>query len=136
MLEFAAWLRTMLQSHQPDELVVEKPYAGPMRNTFGVLMMYVAVVLLVHFEYRSAELPRINFMLPHLVKKSFRLPKGSSHEARKRTMVETINARYGLSLVFKPGDKTKRISEDDTADAIALGDAWLRRFRPDSVPGV
>lgn len=132
---FARWLYDMFKKLGPDEVVVEQPYPGHRRNTYGILMLYIGVILMVHFHVFGEELPSVNRVQPNLVKRSLKMPKGKDHEDRKRMMVVEINRLYGLNLKFKANDKTKRISEDDVADGIAVGRAWIDRNRPDGYEG-
>jgi Holliday junction resolvasome RuvABC endonuclease subunit len=131
LMHFQRWLTATIDEFKPDQVVVEKPYAGPRRSVFGVLMLYIAMILAVHFRRFECELPDENRVPANLVKKILKMPKGANHEARKRMMVNEINRLYGLNLKFKSDDKTKKVSEDDIADGIAVGRAWLLRYRTD-----
>ena len=55
----------------------------------------------------------------------------TDYDLRKKAMVDRINELYGLDLRFKADDKTKKVSQDDTADGIAVGRAWLLQHRPE-----
>lgn len=125
LLNFALWLQQHLTQWSPTEVAYEAPYAGRKRFTYGVLMMYVAVVLMIHVQHYGVELPKDNRLAAHLVKRRLKVRKGSSHEDNKRIVVQWANDTYGLSLKFKAKDKTKRISQDDEADGIAVGYARL-----------
>lgn len=127
--QFRLWLLATLKELQPDQLIFEAPFAGRRRYAFGVLMMYVAVVLMSHVQWADAEIPSENRVPAAQVKRILKAERGATHETRKRLMVLAMNKAYGLSLKFKSNDKAKRVSEDDVADAIALGRAWLIRYR-------
>lgn len=122
---FRGFLLELLETHQPDHLVVEMPYAGRRRYTYGVLMLYLSVVLQTHWEFFGYEMPSEDRVAAHQVKRRMQMPKGTDHENRKRLMVNEINQLYGLNLKFKAKDKTKKVSDDDIADAIAVGRARL-----------
>lgn len=125
LLNFALWLQQHLAQWDPTEVAYEAPYAGRKRFTYGVLMMYVAVVLMIHIQHFGTEVPKVNRVAAHLVKKRIRVRKGASHEENKKIVVLWANETYGLSLKFKANDKTKKVSQDDEADGIAVGYARL-----------
>lgn len=125
LMYFSEWLLERLCEYEPSDVIVEEPYPGRFRNAYAVLMQYISVVLAVHFRWSGMELPGENRVPAARVKQVLEMPKGADHEARKRAMVLEINRLYGLSLKFKADDAKKRTSDDDTADAIALGRCWL-----------
>lgn len=120
---FREWLVALLRKERIKGIVVERPYPGPRRNVFGVLMQFLAVVLEVHFE-RFGELADDHMIGPGDVKKKLKLPKQKNYEARKKQMVEWANAKHGLALRYKRNDKRGQ-ADADTADAIAVMEAWL-----------
>lgn len=124
LANYATWLTAMLAEWAPHHLAYEAPYAGRRRFTYGVLMMYAAVALLVHVNHFGVEMPDENRVAAHLVKKRLRVRKGKSHEENKRIVLLEINRLYGLSLKYKANDKTKKVTQDDEADAIAVGHVW------------
>lgn len=128
--DFRLWLLGMYTQYAPAQIVYEKPFAGRRRNTFGVLTMYVTIVLLTHYELNSCELPEGNAVAARDVKRRNEMRKGKNHEQNKKLGVLLANKLYGLRLKFKSKDKTKKISQDDEADAILLGRAWLITERP------
>jgi Holliday junction resolvasome RuvABC endonuclease subunit len=138
LVNFEDWLRALLKEHRPEVVVVEAPYAGRRRFTYGVLMLYLAVVLMVHMRHFGCPMPSAQRVAAHQVKRLCGVQrakqggafekKGSAHETNKRLMINRINELYGLDLRFKAGDKTKRVSDDDVADAIAVGHAWIVRY--------
>jgi Holliday junction resolvasome RuvABC endonuclease subunit len=125
LYNFGQWLYTMLEERQPDAAIVEAPYPGRRRNSYGVLQMYFGVVLATHVRWCGREMPHDQRVAAHRIKRLLQMPKGADHESRKRQMVQEINRLYGLALKFKAKDPKKRISDDDIADAIALARAWL-----------
>jgi hypothetical protein len=127
---FDVWLIDLLKWQAPTHVVVEAPYAGRVRHTYGILMLYVGKVLEQHFRHFGEEMPKHHLVPAHLVKRILGVKKGTSHEQNKKRVLLLINQLYGLSLKFKSNDRTKRVSEDDTADAIALNRAWWLRYRP------
>lgn len=127
---FREWLKALLHQYRPSQVVYEKPFAGRRRNAFGVLSLYVAVVLMAHWDAFGAELPDANAVAAREVKRRNKMRKGKDHEGNKKIAVLLANRLYGLRLKFKSNDKTKKVSEDDTADAILLGRAWLIAERP------
>lgn len=129
LLSFHTWLVKTLASFEPDQLVVETPYPGRRSSAYGVLSMYLGVVLSAYFSWSGQELPDDNRMPPNLVKQMLKVKKGTTHDDRKLLMIKEINRRFGLRLVWKAGDKQKKVSQDDTADAIAVGLAWFLKYR-------
>lgn len=124
LVNFQQWLVDTFDTLDPDHVAFEAPYAGRRRHTFAVLSMYCAVVLMVHFERTGFEVPEENRVAAHQVKRRLQVRKGASHTENKKIMVQWANETFGLSLSFDVKDKTKRKSQDDEADAIAVGYAW------------
>ena len=101
LVHFREWLIKALERWTPNQLVVEAPYAGRRRNAYGVLMMYAAVVLLVHYEVYGGELPDTSKIQPSVVKRLLGLPKPpkgrkrkgklTDYDLRKKAMVDLIN---------------------------------------------
>lgn len=127
LVHFHGWLGAVLQQLQPDEMVLEEPYFSRQPKTFAVLTMYATVVLMCHVEYFGEAMPGQNRIQPAQVKRELKAKYGTDHTNRKRLMVLMMNQIYGLELRFKHPDKFKRVSDDDIADALALGRAWLQR---------
>lgn len=127
---FRDWLKMVVQQYRPAQVLYEKPFAGRRRNAFGVLSMYVAVLLLVHWEAFGIELPDVNAVPAREVKRRNKMRKGKDHEQNKKLGVLLANRLYGLRLKYKNKDKTKKVSQDDTADAILLGRSWFVTERP------
>lgn len=125
LVAFRGWLAKMLVEWKPAQLVYERPFAGRRRHAFGVLSLYVAVLAIAHWEFFGTEIPDANSVPAREVKRRNKMRKGTSHDQNKKIGVLLANQLYGLSLKFKSNDKTKKVSEDDRADAILLGRAWL-----------
>lgn len=125
------WLAEMLETHQPDHVVVELPYPGPRRSAYGVLMQYFGILQATYYRWSGQEHPETCWMTPRLVKQILKVRAGVSYETRKRLMVLLMNRMYKLSLRYKPKDGGK-VSDDDIADAIALTHVWhmLRSRHP------
>lgn len=125
LAHFDEWLTEQFSKFVPQQVIIEMPYSGRRRFTFGVLMMYFAIVISAFYRWAGYEMPKANRITASMVKRRMRMEKGSSHAERKRMMVEKINEVYGLALKFKATDKHKKVSDDDIADAIAVARAWL-----------
>lgn len=119
------WLYSLFAEYKPDEIVIELPFAGRRRNTFGVLTLYISTTILAHYQHMGKELPDENKLQAREIKHLMQVQRGSDHDENKAIMVEVINRLYGLNLRFDPRDSTKKISEDDIADAYAIILAWL-----------
>jgi hypothetical protein len=134
LYNFALFIRQLITELKPDEVLYEQPFAGRRRNTFGILMQYVAHVRSVYWAQAGKEIPEINRVPAHMIKKVLRMPRGEDHEDNKRLAVDEVNAVYGhlgICLTYKKDDKKKTDSEDDTADAIQLVRAWIRINAPE-----
>jgi Holliday junction resolvasome RuvABC endonuclease subunit len=132
LASFAAWLAGLLAEFAPDHLVVEQPYPGQRRHTYGVLSMYIGVVLAQHWARYGAEMPKAHRVPAHRVKRALGVKKGADHAANKEIMVREINRRYGTGLRYAKAATSRHTSDDDVADAIALVDAWLRLAAADA----
>jgi Holliday junction resolvasome RuvABC endonuclease subunit len=124
------WLTKKLSDSTFKDIVIEWPFQGGQRNAYGVLMQYCAIVRMVHWEHYGAEIPDGNRVQASEVKrllgfKRSLLPKRQRHDDNKRRMVRWANETYGLRLRFVLKDAKKRRSQDDEADAIAVGAAWF-----------
>lgn len=129
LMRFRQWLLQMFADWSPHLLVYEAPYQGRMKNTFGILSRYVGAIESAHFEHYDREIEKSEAVPAHMVKKAIGAKKGQNHEANKKIVVLLINECFGLSLKFKANDTTKKVSQDDEADAIALNWAWHRLNR-------
>lgn len=133
LYRFVDWLRMMFGGWKPDVVVYEAPYAGRMRHAFAVLNKYVAAIDFVHWEYYGKEVETSQAVPSHVVKRTIKAPKGKNHEDNKRIMVKLMNETYGLGLKFKEHDTTRRYSDDDVADALAVNTAWHALHRKTDV---
>lgn len=122
---FREQMITLLLDYAVTHVVYEEPYPGRNRNAYPVLMMYVGLLRAVHAQRFGADVPPSQRVPARMVKRVLGTPKGLSHEENKRVVLLEVNRLYGLSLKFKANDKSKLVSQDDEADAIALGHAWL-----------
>jgi len=123
-MRFRLWLLDMMKAWGPHVVVYEAPYQGRMKNTFGILSRYVGIIEAAHFEHFSREFEKSEAVAAHLVKRAIRAKKGANHEANKKIVLLLVNQHFGLSLKFKANDTTKKVTQDDEADAIALNWAW------------
>lgn len=125
---FYTWLTGLLEQLKPDTVCFEMPFAGRHKNTFGVLMLYVAIVLLTHFEYLGYDLPPEHFIRARDVKTLNRMAKQASHEGYKADAVRLVNSLYNLTLTYDAKDTTKKRTDDDIADAILINRAFHVRL--------
>lgn len=124
MMRFHTWLHETLAGTAPTFLIYEEPYRGRNGAVYGLLSRYAGVVETVHFEHFASEMPAHAIVRAKDVKRAIGAKKGRSHEQNKKIVLLLINQVFGLSLKYKTNDPTKRISQDDEADAIALNWAW------------
>lgn len=128
LMRFRVWLLTMLREWAPHLLVYEAPYQGRMKNTFGVLSRYVGIIEAANYEYYEREFDKNAAVPAHLVKRAIKVKKGKNHAENKRLVVALVNQQFGLSLKYKENDTTKKVTQDDEADAIALNWAWHQLY--------
>jgi Holliday junction resolvasome RuvABC endonuclease subunit len=135
LMNFRAWLLGMLQEWAPHVVIYEAPYQGRMKNTYGILSRYVGIIESAHFEHYGREFDKDEAVAAHLVKRAIGAKKGTDHEANKKIVLLMVNQQFGLNLKFKANDTTKKITQDDEADAIALNWAWhlMRERQADTV---
>lgn len=125
LARFGPWLEALIRETHADVVILEQPFNGRNRNAYRVLLMYVAKVVELHWRRFHRELPPTCQIPPTTVKRLLKFPRGADHAANKRIAVEAINGLYDLDLTYKHNDVTKEESDDDIADAIALGRAYL-----------
>lgn len=133
-MRFRLWLLEMLKEWNPKILIYEAPYQGRMKNTFGILSRYVGIIEAAHFEHFSREFEKNEAVAAHLVKRAIGAKKGADHEANKKIVLLMVNQEFGLNLKFKANDTTKKVTQDDEADAIALNWAWHLVNEVDPIP--
>lgn len=136
--DFHTKAKHLLATHKPDLVIVEKPFRGQGR-AFEVLVQYHAALKMALHEVLGKPLLPEHGLTPRQVKKALEdenetankrksrkpLTNNKDHATNKKNMVHRINQLYGLRLRYKEGDTSKTISDDDTADAIAVVHAWL-----------
>jgi Holliday junction resolvasome RuvABC endonuclease subunit len=122
---FRQWLEQILAETHPTFVVVEAPYRGRNGKTYGILSMYLGMVLAVHYAHFGRELDRTCAVQPKQIKHILRLPIRRQYRDRKRQAVDWANRVYGLNLRFKDNDARAQINDADTADAIAVATAWI-----------
>lgn len=125
LLRYQIWALQLFETTKPDELIIERAFSGRQKNAYGVLMLYHGVTFATWFAYAQVPIPDAQRVQSKAVKKLLKLKPLESHDARKRQMVLEMNRIYRLRLKWKSHDPTKRVSDDDTADAIGVGRAWL-----------
>lgn len=123
LASYEAWLTTQLAQFKPVYLLVEQPYSARNPKAFSVLSRYYGIAELCHWRHFQEELPDDQRPTPKGVKDQLAANRaGIPYEQRKQLMVDLINDMYRLHLTYK---KRSRDSDDDIADAIAVGHAWL-----------
>jgi Holliday junction resolvasome RuvABC endonuclease subunit len=132
LVHFRAFLTDLLTTCQPTHVCYEEPYQSRQKYAFGILQLYVGVVLACHFEHFGYEVPQVNRVSAREVKRLNHLPSGLTHAQNKATAVERVNAWYGLDLKYA-GEHHKQESGDDVADAVLVNRAWHRREHPELV---
>lgn len=118
---FYDFLLSLFQTEQPDDVILEMPFRS---GSYGVLSMYIGVVLMAHADVLDRDLPDCQRMRSVDVKRALHLPLKQSHTQHKRNMLKRMNSLYGLRLRFRKHTK-RSTSDDDIADAIALVHVWM-----------
>lgn len=111
--------------YNPTAVYWEAPYQGRARHAFAVLSAYVGMLKATYYEWAGTDIDEEHGIPAHLVKRRIGARRGRSHEENKRIVVTLVNEQFGLSLRYKADDARKTISDDDVADAIAVGWAAL-----------
>jgi Holliday junction resolvasome RuvABC endonuclease subunit len=123
---FLDWAVKLFSDLKPSEVALEKPFQGRHANAYGVLSMYKAVLMLAHWKVFGRPFPEENQLPAHVIKKALGVPKSKEkttdkrHTDNKRAVIKVINGLYGTAFKFS---EDKR-SEDDIADAVAVGHVW------------
>lgn len=129
LVHFQEALRELLEIQRPEEVVYERPFSARRANAYGVLMQYCAIVHLEYWRYATREIPDDNRVTARVVKRVTRVRRGRTHAENKERMVQWANQRFGLNLRYRKNDTRKVQSQDDEADAIAVGFTWLHLDR-------
>jgi len=124
LASFSLWLAKLFKRVSPKDVAVETPYPGRRKTSYGVLQMYFGLFMSEYSKWAKGPLPDEARIAASQVKRLVGVKSGTDYYDNKRIMVEAINKLYGLELVYKKNDKTKKVSQDDEADAIAVGCAW------------
>jgi hypothetical protein len=132
LASFLYWLQRTFSRVTPTDIAVELPYPGRNRG-YGILQMYFGILVAAHYRWRKCELPDNSGIPASQVKHRLKVKSGKSHGDNKQIMVNRINELYGLSLVYVAKDREKKKSQDDVADAIAVGRTWLLLYKPELV---
>jgi Holliday junction resolvasome RuvABC endonuclease subunit len=136
LINYIFWLQELFNRVKPTTVVYEAPFQGRHRNAFAVLSMYRGAIIAAHFDVFGRELADRNAIPAHLIKRVLGVPKGT-HDENKKAVIEVINKKHGLSLKWATGDTKKQKSQDDVADAIAVGDVYhaLHEANPEADDG-
>lgn len=122
------WLLELFTELAPTVVVVEAPFQGRFKKAFAVLSLYRGILLAAYHRHFGVELEPEYELPARLIKRVLDMPDGLTHDEHKAAMVAEINSRYGTRFRFYPNDRTKLRSEDDIADAIAVGEAWFALY--------
>lgn len=140
LANYADFMTGLFKEYEPTEVAFEAPFQGRHRNAFAVLSMYKAVIHMVHWRVLGRALPEANQLPAHLIKKVLGVPHikaGNTeerHAANKRAVVKLINSLYGTAFLYVDSDeKGKQKSEDDIADAVAVGHVWYHLHTSNAV---
>ncbi len=103
----------------PHEILIEKPYRGRNSNVLANLSKYIAVAELCAYLTLDLELDESWFLDPRSIKKALKVQRGKDYDDNKKIMVNRINELFGLKLKYSK-KKSKKLSDDDIADSIAV----------------
>lgn len=131
LVRYLQWLREVFDTLKPTAVTVEAPYQSRNPVSYAVLTLYRAALLMAHVWYFGRELPD-NAQLPaYLVKRGLGVERAMAkdrdkrHAENKKLVIEEINRLYDTRFRYVDGDAKKKKSEDDIADAVAVGHVWL-----------
>lgn len=123
LAQFAEWLTSLLEAKKPTIILIEKPYRGRNSNVLANLSKFIAIVEFCAYLTLDLELEDSWFLDPRFIKKQMKVQKGQDYEDNKRLMVNKVNELFGLKLKYS-SKKSKKLTDDDIADAIAILVAW------------
>jgi|SRR6266850_5977890 len=126
LAQFADWLTSLLEAKKPTVVLIEKPYRGRNSNVLANLSKFIAVVELCAYLTLDLELEDSWFLDPRSIKHALKVQKGKDYDDNKKIMVNKINNLFGLKLKYSQ-KKSKKLSDDDVADAIAVLVAFWSR---------
>lgn len=124
LLDFYVWVEEILNTKKPDIILIEKPYRGRNSNVLANISKFIAIVELLSIKVLDLEIEPDCFLDPKRIKIALKVKKGKDYYDNKKLMVQRINGLYGLKLKYK-AKKAKSYNDDDIADSVALGHAWL-----------
>ncbi len=119
LAQFADWLTSLLEAKKPTIILIEKPYRGRNSNVLANLSKYIAVAELCAYLTLDLELEDSWFLDPRSIKKALKVQRGKDYDDNKKIMVNRINELFGLKLKYSK-KKSKKLSDDDISDAIAV----------------
>lgn len=126
LAQFADWLTSLLEAKKPTIILIEKPYRGRNSNVLANLSKFIAIAELCAYLTLDLELEEDWFLDPRSIKKLLKVHKGKDYDDNKKIMVNKINELFGLKLKYSQ-KKSKKLSDDDIADSIALLVAYWNR---------
>lgn len=126
LAQFADWLTGLLEAKKPTIILIEKPYRGRNSNVLANLSKFIAIVELCAYLTLDLELQDSWFLDPRAIKKALKVQRGKDYDDNKKIMVNKINELFGLKLKYS-NSKSKKLSDDDVADSIAVLVAFWAR---------
>lgn len=126
LVAFEEWLSILVDTYQPDRLILEKPLSRK-GNTTQRHSELIGVVRTVWRRKTGKEILPAWLISPMTIKRTMNVKRGASHSDNKRLMVHKINDMYGLKLKYH--QNSKLITEDDVADAIAVWTTYVKKNR-------
>lgn len=128
LYDFYEWAFSLISEHNPDIVLIEKPYLGRNSNVLVSLSKFISALEIATFSACNLAMKDEWFLDPKFIKKTLELKKQSGstekkYKANKAAMVKKINSLYGIRLKYD-GSKGKNYNDDDIADAIAVFTVW------------
>ena len=135
LCHFRHELKILMADLSPTRVVYEAPYQGRMRYAFGVLSLYIGMLKATYYEVSGTDLADEDAIAAHLIKRRIGARRGRDHDENKRIVVQLVNERFGIALAYDANDRSKHRSDDDVADAIALGWSVFISSEPEKTLG-
>lgn len=130
LYDFAIWLEELYTEHDPDVVLIEKPFLGRNSNVLASLSRFIGVAEMQAYSILDLAIKKEWFLDPKEVKKLLKVRKPkrdknkkAKHDENKKIMVARINELYGMKLQYD-SKKNKKYNDDDIADSIALLHSW------------
>ena len=127
MKEIYNWISSLINKHNIQHIVFEDVPVSKHKNLHvgKTLSVLQGVILTVCFEYNIESTLYSPTSWRSIVGTYDGTREGTKREIQKQKAVEIVNKKFKLDLKYYLRDTKYNISDDDVAEAILLGVAYL-----------